>query len=56
MGFRIEPRRYVFENLGQLAVTASGTALDSVAIASNDDDEPTRGLLGRVFSGWSRKR
>lgn len=55
MGFRIEPRRYVFENLGQLAVIASGTALDSVPTASNHD-EPKLGLLGRVFSGWSRRR
>ena len=55
MGFRIEPRRYVFENLGQLAVIASGTALDSVPTASNHD-EPKLGHLGRVFSGWSRRR
>ena len=55
MGFRIEPRRYVFENLGQLAVIASGTAFDSVPTASNHD-EPKLGLLGRVFSGWSRRR
>ncbi len=28
MGFRVEPRRYVFETLGQLASAAAGTPLD----------------------------
>jgi acyl carrier protein len=56
MGFRVEPRRYVFETLGQLAVAAAGTAIDlqeqQPAVA---DGSGKRGLLGRMFSGWGRK-
>jgi amino acid adenylation domain-containing protein len=54
MGFRVEPRRYVFETLGQLATAAAGTAVDVLA-ASSTQGESRRGLLGRVFSGWGRK-
>ncbi|RZL94308.1 MAG: amino acid adenylation domain-containing protein [Variovorax sp.] len=54
MGFRVEPRRYVFEGLGQLASAAAGTALDVLA-AAPEDASSKRGLLGRVFSGWGRK-
>jgi acyl carrier protein len=56
MGFRVEPRRYVFESLGQLASAASGTPIDVMAEAAAAEAEPKRGgLLGRVFSGWGRK-
>ncbi|KWT97253.1 Long-chain-fatty-acid--CoA ligase [Variovorax sp. WDL1] len=54
MGFRVEPRRYVFESLGQLASAAAGSALDALAVAPAGN-ESRRGLLGRVFSGWGRK-
>jgi acyl carrier protein len=55
MGFRVEPRRYVFEGLGQLASAAAGTALDALAAAPAVNESRRGGLLGRVFSGWSRK-
>jgi amino acid adenylation domain-containing protein len=55
LGFRVEPRRYVFESLGQLASAAAGTALDVIAAAQNDSGPKRGGLLGRVFSGWGRK-
>ena len=54
MGFRVEPRRYVFESLGQLVSAAAGSALDAYT-AVPAGNEPRRGLLGRVFSGWGRK-
>ncbi|SEA99110.1 non-ribosomal peptide synthetase [Variovorax sp. YR216] len=54
MGFRIEPRRYVYETLAQLSSAAAGTAIDP-AEALTPEKETKRGLLGRVFSGWSRK-
>ena len=54
MGFRVEPRRYVFESLGQLASAASGTAIEP-GLEAPAETEPKRGLLGRVFSGWGRK-
>ena len=54
MGFRVEPRRYVFETLGQLAAAAAGTAIDVLA-AAPAPSEARRGLIGRVFSGWGRK-
>ena len=56
MGFRVEPRRYVFETLGQLASAAAGTPLDVGPVeAVAPQGEARRGLLGRVFSGWGRK-
>ncbi|MGI4779577.1 MAG: amino acid adenylation domain-containing protein [Janthinobacterium lividum] len=65
LGFRIEPRRYVFESLSQLAVAPSVPAAadgESEARHSTGRDtlEPERaakrgGLLGRMFSGLGRK-
>lgn len=55
MGFRVEPRRYVFEGLGQLASAAAGTALDAMAAVPAANETRRGGLLGRVFSGWGRK-
>ncbi|MDN8616772.1 non-ribosomal peptide synthetase [Variovorax ginsengisoli] len=57
LGFRVEPRRYVFETLGQLAASTAGTPLDAPAVAAATavQGESRRGLLGRVFSGWGRK-
>jgi amino acid adenylation domain-containing protein len=54
LGFRVEPRRYVFESLAQLASAAAGTAIEAAAQAQVDSGSK-RGLLGRVFGGWSRK-
>jgi amino acid adenylation domain-containing protein len=53
MGFRVDPRRYVFETLAQLSSAAAGTTIDPAELAAGK--EPKRGLLGRVFSGWGRK-
>jgi acyl carrier protein len=50
MGFRVEPRRYVFENLGQLAAAEAGIKVELVTEAA----PVKRGLLGRVL-GWGRK-
>jgi len=50
----VEPRRYVFESLAQLASAAAGTAIEAAAQAQVDSGSK-RGLLGRVFGGWSRK-
>jgi acyl carrier protein len=57
LGFRVEPRRYVFESLGQLSSAASGIALDALAQDQAQAQAQGRrgGLLGRVFSGWGRK-
>ena len=63
LGFRIEPRRYVFESLAQLASAQPGpaTAEGGTGRTTNRGDlEPERpaksgGLLGRMFSGWGRK-
>ena len=55
LGFRAEPRRYIFENLGQLAATPPANAAEPDAGAAAQTATPTkRGLLGRVL-GWGRK-
>jgi acyl carrier protein len=55
LGFRVEPRRYVFENLGQLATAELGTPIDPSAAPFGTERAPVkRGLLGRVL-GWGRK-
>ncbi len=55
MGFRVEPRRYVFENLGQLAAAEAGIKVDPAAMPAVAEAAPVkRGLLGRVL-GWGRK-
>jgi amino acid adenylation domain-containing protein len=48
-GLRVQPRRYVFESLGQLASTVPSTSMDDAAPTTK------RGLLGRLIPGWSRK-
>ncbi|MDM0105327.1 amino acid adenylation domain-containing protein [Variovorax sp. J22R24] len=50
-GFRVQPRRYVFETLAQL-VSAPAAAEDDVQ-AAMPSNRP--GLLRRVFSGWGRR-
>lgn len=55
LGFRVEPRRYVFESLAQLASAPAGGTVDLMGSADQVDGAPKRGLLGRVFSGWGRK-
>ncbi len=58
MGFKVEPRRYVFETLGQLA-SASAAAPASVFTEADGGSEPVvsvprASLLGRVF-GFGRR-
>ncbi len=62
LGFRIEPRRYVFESLAQLASAppASGSEGRTGRTTNRGNLEPeapakSGGLLGRMFSGWGRK-
>jgi acyl carrier protein len=65
LGFRIEPRRYVFESLAQLAVApvaAPEEAPSGITSGFNalidlaSGREPAKGgLIGRVLSGWRRK-
>ena len=49
MGFRVEPRRYVFESLGQLASAAAGTAIEAASAQAADSGAKRGGLLGRVL-------
>ncbi|GAA4338249.1 hypothetical protein GCM10023165_16800 [Variovorax defluvii] len=59
LGFRTEPPRYVFENLGQLA---SREAALAIGMAAGDSAKgrsaaaPSAGLLGRMFSGLGRQQ
>ncbi len=53
LGYRVEPQRYLFETLGQIAAS-------SVAQAAQAPPPPgltakPAGLLGRAFGGWLRK-
>ncbi|WP_051953647.1 non-ribosomal peptide synthetase [Xenophilus azovorans] len=50
MGLRIEPRRYVFETLAQLAATPR-TAVPAAAAAVAAPGAAKRGLLSRLFAG-----
>ena len=52
LGFRVEPRRYVFESLAQLASPAA--ALSGAEVPAQAPTPP-RGVIGRIFSGWGRK-
>jgi non-ribosomal peptide synthetase component F len=54
MGFRVEPRRYVFESLGQLASAAAGTPIETASPQAAESGAKRGGLLGRVL-GWGRK-
>ena len=62
LGFRIEPRRYVFESLGQLAAApvataGGGDARPTTGRGALEPERPAKrgGLLGRMFSGLGRK-
>ena len=63
LGFRIEPRRYVFESLAQLASAQPGEPVDKTGTGRTtnrgnleaDRAPKSGGLLGRMFSGWGRK-
>ncbi|MET0540855.1 MAG: condensation domain-containing protein, partial [Variovorax sp.] len=54
LGFRIEPRRYLFESLGQLASAEAGTKIEPAEALLYDAAPQRRGLLGRVL-GWGRR-
>lgn len=56
-GFRVEPRRYVFESLGQLARRPGAAANEDVAPSQRRSS--AQGLVGRVLGGFglqSRER
>ncbi|MDM0091133.1 MULTISPECIES: non-ribosomal peptide synthetase [unclassified Variovorax] len=56
LGLRIEPRRYMFESLAQLAATEAEAVTEGGAEAGAAAAEaPRGGLLNRMFSGWGRK-
>ena len=56
IGHRVEPRRYVFESLAQLAAKPAAVPTAPGTLASADAPAPARvGLLGRMFQGWGRK-
>lgn len=59
LGLRIEPRRFLFENLGQIAVTPrtvpSIPPIATTAPAAPKMPAKSEGLLGRAFGGWLRK-
>jgi len=56
LGHRVEPRRYVFESLAQLAAKPAAVPTAPGTLASADAPAPARvGLLGRMFQGWGRK-
>ena len=54
LGLRTEPRRYVFENLMQLA-TRAAPAGNAEAAESPPPPAPARGLFGRMKSLWGRR-
>ncbi|MDM0043201.1 amino acid adenylation domain-containing protein [Variovorax dokdonensis] len=59
LGLRVEPRRYVFESLAQLAVPAPETEAVKVAAPAPApvavDTRPSSGLFGRVMSAFGKK-
>ncbi|MDM0005389.1 amino acid adenylation domain-containing protein [Variovorax sp. J22G73] len=69
LGYRVEPQRYLYETLGQIAASATGAAADGELRGASQDmtDEQempdiamatgarSPGLLGRAFGGWRRK-
>jgi acyl carrier protein len=56
LGHRVEPRRYVFESLAQLAAKPAAVPTAPGALDPADGPAPARvGLLGRMFQGWGRK-
>jgi acyl carrier protein len=56
LGHRVEPRRYVFESLAQLAAKPAAPTTVPGALGPADAPAPARvGLLGRMFQGWGRK-
>jgi acyl carrier protein len=60
LGHRVEPRRYLFENLGQIAssprTVPEGVPSDLVELAAGTAANAQRGgLLSRAFGGWLRK-
>ena len=58
LGHRVEPRRYLFENLGQIASSAlaapQGVPSDLAELAADTAAHAQRGLLGALGS-WLRK-
>lgn len=64
LGYRVEPRRYLFENLGQIAASSTFQPVQTTGPDSIPSElqglpaaatPPRGGLLGRAFGGWLRK-
>jgi len=63
LGYRVEPRRYLFENLGQIAASSTFHPVHAAgpdSIPSELQSLPAAtasrgGLLGRALGGWLRK-
>jgi acyl carrier protein len=60
LGHRVEPRRYLFENLGQIASSArsvpEGVPSDLAELTAGTAATAQRGgLLSRTFGSWLRK-
>ncbi|HEX7867584.1 MAG TPA: amino acid adenylation domain-containing protein, partial [Variovorax sp.] len=59
LGHRVEPRRYLFENLGQIASSARGAAegvpSDLAELAAGTAAHAQRGGLLGALGGWLRK-
>src|SRR6202008_2704158 len=64
LGYRVEPRRYLFENLGQIAASSTFHPVHTAGPDSIPSElqglpaaatPPRGGLLGRALGGWLRK-
>ncbi len=62
LGYRVQPRRYLFENLGQIASSAQQAAEDAelsdlgkLPLGNLKGTARSDGLLSRAFGSWLRK-
>ena len=55
LGFRIDARRYFYENLGQLAGAQASKGEPAAAAARARGNDEKGGLLKRVFGGFGAK-
>jgi len=57
LGYHVDPRRYLFENLGQIALSANAAPdpADLPDLGNLKGTAHGEGLLSRAFGGWLRK-
>ena len=62
LGYRVDPRRYLFENLGQIALSANAAPdhadlpdLGTLPLGHLKGAAHGEGLLSRAFGSWLRK-